>query len=107
MSMFEASDAESVEGLQISCHGNVTSQVNNISFSQEVSPKNLRQSCIFEGSLANKTSVLAFKASFLKVVSRKSSGFFLRFKASFLKEVSQKKLVGFQDPCWNEVSQKS
>ena len=24
MSMFEASDAESVEGLQISCHGNVT-----------------------------------------------------------------------------------
>ena len=26
MSMFEASDAESVEGLQISCYGNVTSQ---------------------------------------------------------------------------------
>ena len=26
MSMFEASDAESVEGLQISCHGNVTLQ---------------------------------------------------------------------------------
>ena len=25
-SMFEASDAESVEGLQISCHGNVTLQ---------------------------------------------------------------------------------
>ena len=24
MSMFEASDAESVEGLQISCHGSVT-----------------------------------------------------------------------------------
>ena len=26
MSMFEASDAESVEGLQISCHGSVTLQ---------------------------------------------------------------------------------
>ena len=26
MLMFEASDAESVEGLQISCHGNVTLQ---------------------------------------------------------------------------------
>ena len=27
MSMFEASDAESVEGLQISCHGSVTLQL--------------------------------------------------------------------------------
>ena len=26
MSMFEASDAESVEGLQLSCHGSVTLQ---------------------------------------------------------------------------------
>ena len=26
MSMFEASDAESVEGLQISCHGSITLQ---------------------------------------------------------------------------------
>ena len=26
MSMFEASDAESVEGLQVSCHGSVTLQ---------------------------------------------------------------------------------
>ena len=26
MSMFEASDAETVEGLQISCHGSVTLQ---------------------------------------------------------------------------------
>ena len=119
MSMFEASDAETVEGLQISCHGSLTLQ-----WSFRVAVTGLRmprlnffvagavllkhplknrenvlefwgqvfaQHVNFEGSLAEMLRFWSSKLCFWRKSRRKAS--FLSFKASILKEVSQKSFV--------------
>ena len=76
MSMVEASDAESVEGLQISCHGSVT--VTGLRMP--------RLNFFVAGAL------LIFKASFLKEVSHKSFVFELQ---SFIFEGSLAEMLRF------------
>ena len=50
MSMFEASKAESVEGLQISCHGNVTQQISAGIFSCGSCRRAYASAHLFRGS---------------------------------------------------------
>ena len=122
MSMFEGSDAESLEGLQISCHGSVTLQGSfRVAVTGLFMPRlNLRVA----GAVLLKHALQIIKTYcnsevkrlvdmlFLKEVSQKSFVFdlqnfifegslvqklrflsFFSFKASFLKEVSCKSFV--------------
>ena len=119
MSMFEASDAESVGGLQISCYGSVTSQgsfrvavtglrmpgLNFFVAGAVLLKRPLKnrwnvlefwgqvsgQYIIFEGSLAEMLRFWASKLHFWRKSRRNAS--FLSFNASILKEVSQKCFV--------------
>ena len=81
----------------------------NLSFLKEVSQKCFvfdLQSCIFEGSLAQKLRFWASKLHFWRKSRRKVS--FLSFKASCFKEVSHKSFVfELQSVFLEEVSQKS
>ena len=135
LSMFEASDAESVEGLRISCHGSVTLQ-----WSFRVAVTGVRmprlnffvagavllkhslknrwnvlefwgevsgQLLIFQGSLAEMLRFWSSKLLFWRKSHTKAS--FLSFKVWFLKEVSQKCFVFELSKAWflKEVSHKS
>ena len=93
MSMFEASDAESVEGLQISCHGSVT-----LRWSFRVA---VLQDFVCLGSTFS-WQAQYFWSIHLKIVETSTCHFwrkscrkalFLSFKASIFKEVSQKSFV--------------
>ena len=102
MSMFEASDAESVEGLQISGHGSVALQW---SFRVAVTGVRMASAQLFRGrrstfeasNCKSLKRIVILRSSvwstchFWRKSRRKAS--FLSFKASILKEVSQKCFV--------------
>ena len=92
MSMFEASGAESMEGLQISCCGNVTLQG---SFRVAVTGVRMPRLHFFVAGAAPYFGSIHFKIAKTYWNSEAWSTSFLKevFKVSFLKDISQKSVV--------------